>query len=158
MATSVVHLHESVNKHNYHSSQTANTHSSKSTAFYTGLYTPIPAKRLPPLHPHNTSTLQFVITSLFTVPTGHVQGDGEEPHPQAVCRAGDGAGHCQAVLPRGWTGSQENLLGQEPGAAVSALCPLPVHPDHRLTHQDFRWLSDFTRYAGYCQTDTRLLF
>lgn len=68
--------------------------------------------------------------------TGHVQGAGKEPEPAAVCGAGHGSGHHQAVLPCWWQWLKEDLPGQVSRATVPALRLVPVHPDHRLPHQD----------------------
>lgn len=61
-----------------------------------------------------------------------------------MCRSGHGFGSCQTVLPRPGPRAQENVSGQEPGAAESALRLIAVYTDDRHTHQDVRQHPDLT--------------
>lgn len=78
---------------------------------------------------------------------GHVQGSREKPDPQTVRSPGHGFGSCQTVLPCPGPGAQENVSGQESGAAESALRLIAVHTDDRYPHQDIRQHPDLARPA-----------
>lgn len=82
---------------------------------------------------------------IFFPPKGHLERSGEKLVAKTVRRFGSRLGHHQAVLPRRWKRSEEELPGEVSGTAKSSICSESLHPDDGHADKNFRHLATQSR-------------